>query len=272
MYNTNWQYNIACITTIPTGLWWVSNSAIWLPHIFFPFCLWIPSALKMHFLFTFKAKPLHSHRMSERSFLPFDSTIEGAGSVPKVSSCNCSHQSLIPRETYVQGISVGWGQVPGSQPSLYAGTTFLEGTVEAVSSLSQLIVWDWARNGCSKLWSPRINEVLDPAKHISYRPVSSSVSPSSLPLEIKPLRVPCYKLMSLKKSPSYENGDLMVLHRANRKVKLSTQASSLSCPCRGVWEPSISQTCSFLHGTGKMHWLHWISLGTQRSHDLTRRY
>lgn len=37
MYNTNWHYNIACITAVPTGLWWGSNSAIWFPHFFFLF-------------------------------------------------------------------------------------------------------------------------------------------------------------------------------------------------------------------------------------------
>lgn len=95
---------------------------------------------------------------------------------------------------------MGWGQVPESQPSLYGGTTILEGTVEAVSSLAQLTGWDWARSGCSKLRSPRVNEVLDPTKHICLQSCLfkwESITPASWN---KAITVPCYKLMSLKMS------------------------------------------------------------------------
>lgn len=57
------------------------------------------------------------------------------------------------------------------------------------------------------------------------------------------------------------NGDLKVLQlRATREVQLSTQAPSLSCPCSAIREPNFSHTWSFLHETGKMHWLHWVRL------------
>lgn len=125
MYNTNWQYNIACITAVPTGFWWVSNLAFWFPNSFCLFCLWIPHSLKMYFLFMFKAKPPCSSWLTERFFLPFDSITEDARPVLKISSCNSSHQSLlIPRATCAWGISVWWGQVPESQRLSTLGQLF----------------------------------------------------------------------------------------------------------------------------------------------------
>ena len=87
----------------------------------------------------FKAKPPHSRRLPERFFLPFDSTIEEAGSVPKLSSCNNSHQSLIsfPGKLVPKASVCTEGRFLGANPSLYAGTTVLEGTAEPVSSLPQ---------------------------------------------------------------------------------------------------------------------------------------
>lgn len=93
----------------------------------------------MYFLFVFKAKPPRSSRLPERFFLPFNAIIEEARSVPKNSSCNSGHQSLIsfPGKLVPEASACGEGRFLGANPPLYAGTTLLGGTVKPVSPLPQ---------------------------------------------------------------------------------------------------------------------------------------
>lgn len=148
----------------------------------------------MYFLFVFKAKPPCSRRLSERFFLPFNFTTEEAGSVPKISSCNSSHQSLIsfPGNLVTEALVYGEGTFLGPDPSLYGGTTVWEGTVEPVSSLPQF-THKAHRLALSKEWMQQAEvfqdkwSVRSSPNTSAYRPVSSSGNSSPLPLEIKPL-------------------------------------------------------------------------------------
>lgn len=92
----------------------------------------------------------------------------------------------------------------------------------------------------------------------AYRAVSSSGNSSSLPGEIKPFEYLAIKLRANRVLPQLktETSRPCSSVRAARKDQLSVPALSVSSPGSAIPEPCLSRTCSLLHGTGKMHWLH----------------